>query len=65
LVSADSDTILENVELIEQLEVTKDTSIKIKEKQILAKQTEKEINESRELFRPVAAEGAMLYFLLI
>ena len=37
LVSADSDTILENVELIEQLEVTKETSMKIQEKQILAK----------------------------
>jgi dynein heavy chain len=65
LVSADSDTILENVELIEQLEVTKETSLKIQEKQALAKQTEKEINESREAYRPVSAEGAMLYFLLI
>jgi len=37
LVSADSETILENVELIEQLEVTKETSIKIQEKQQLAK----------------------------
>ena len=65
LVSADSETILENVELIEQLEVTKETSNIIQEKQALAKQTEKEINESREAYRPVAAEGAMLYFLLI
>ena len=65
LVSADSETILENVELIEQLEVTKETSMKIQEKQELAKITEKEINESREGYRPVAAEGAMLYFLLI
>jgi len=65
LVSADSETILENVALIEQLEVTKETSMKIQEKQIQAKITEKEINESRELYRPVAAEGAMLYFLLI
>jgi len=65
LVSADSDTILENVALIEQLEVTKETSMKIQEKQELAKITEKEINESREGYRPVAAEGAMLYFLLI
>ena len=39
--------------------------MKIQEKQILAKQTEKEINESREAYRPVSAEGAMLYFLLI
>ena len=65
LVSADSDTILENVALIEQLEVTKETSNIIQEKQALAKITEKEINESREGYRPVAAEGSMLYFLLI
>ena len=65
LVSADSETILENVALIEQLEVTKETSTIIQEKQVQAKITEKEINESRESFRPVAAEGAMLYFLLI
>ena len=65
LVSADSETILENVELIEQLEVTKETSNIIQEKQAQAKITEKEINESREGYRPVAAEGAMLYFLLI
>lgn len=65
LVSADSETILENVALIEQLEVTKETSTIIQEKQIQAKVTEKEINESRESYRPVASEGAMLYFLLI
>ena len=65
LVSADPETILENVELIESLEKTKETSDQIKEKQELAKVTEKEINESRESYRPVAAEGAMLYFLLI
>lgn len=65
LVSADSETILENVALIEQLEVTKETSTIIQEKQIQAKITEKEINESRESYRPVASEGAMLYFLLI
>jgi dynein heavy chain len=65
LVSADSETILENVDLIESLEKTKETSTTIKEKQELAKLTEKEINDSREAYRPVAAEGAMLYFLLI
>ena len=65
LVGADPDTILENVELIEQLEITKETSNIIQEKQLLAKQTEIEINISREAYRPVSAEGAMLYFLLI
>jgi len=65
LVSADSETILENVELIESLEVTKKTSIQIAEQQEIARKTEIEINVSRETYRRVAAEGAMLYFLLI
>ena len=65
LVSADSATILQNVELIDQLETTKETSVKIQEQQIKAKETEIEINISREAYRNVAAEGAMLYFLLI
>jgi len=31
----------------------------------VGKETEKVISKSREVYRPVAAEGAMLYFLLI
>lgn len=31
----------------------------------IAKVTEIEINQQRELYRTVAAEGAMLYFLVI
>ena len=65
LVSADSETILENVELIQSLEITKETSTKIQEQQIISKETEREINIAREVYRLVAAEGAMLYFLLI
>ena len=65
LSDADPASILENFELIEGLEVTKKTSTTIMEQQIIAKVTEKEINISRELFRPVAAEGAMIYFLII
>lgn len=65
LVSADSDTILQNVDLIEKLEQTKHTSTSIQEQQIIAKETEREINISREAYRSVSAEGAMLYFLLI
>lgn len=62
---ADPATILENIELIESLEVTKKTSSEIQKAQEVAVKTEMEINESRELYRRVAAEGAMLYFLLI
>ena len=65
LVSADSETILENVELIEQLENTKLKSKEIQEAQVVAKKTEADINQSRETYRRVAAEGALLYFLLI
>jgi dynein heavy chain len=65
LVSADSDTILENVELIEQLENTKAKSSEIQAAQAIAKETEIKINSSREIYRRVAAEGATLFFLLI
>lgn len=62
---ADPDTILQNFELIESLEVTKKTSMEIKEQQAIAVETEKKINFAREIYRRVAAEGAMLYFMLI
>jgi len=65
LSDADPSTILENFTLIEGLELTKKTSTTIKEQQAIAKVTEANINESREIYRRVAAEGAMLYFLII
>lgn len=65
LTDADPDTILENIDLIEGLESTKKTSKEIEEAQIVAKKTEEEINTAREIYRRVAAEGALLYFLLI
>ena len=65
LTDADPDTILENIELIESLESTKKTSVEIQEAQLVAKKTEEEINAAREIYRRVAAEGALLYFLLI
>ena len=39
--------------------------MEIQEAQIVARKTEIDINQSRETYRRVAAEGAMLYFLLI
>jgi len=65
LSEADPATILDNTALIEGLEITKKTSVTITEQQIVARKTEKDINVSREVYRRVAAEGAMLYFLLI
>ena len=65
LSNADPATILTNTALIESLEKTKETSKEIQEQQVIAKETEKKINISREIYRRVATEGAMLYFLLI
>lgn len=65
LSDADPATILSNKALIESLEVTKKTSMEIQHQQAIAKETEVKINTMREVYRRVAAEGAMLYFLLI
>ena len=62
---ADPATIVQNTALIESLENTKKTSIVIQQQQAIAKETEITINTLREIYRRVAAEGAMLYFLLI
>ena len=58
------DDILSDVPLIEGLEKTKATSEEVKEAVKKGQETEIEINRSRELYRPIANEGAMLYFIL-
>merc|ERR1719482_2362723 len=65
LAAADPATILDNIALIEGLEVTKATSAEIQIQVKLAQETEVMINTSREGYRPVAAEGSMLFFLII
>uniref|UniRef100_A0A0G4GMS7 Dynein-1, subspecies f n=1 Tax=Chromera velia CCMP2878 TaxID=1169474 RepID=A0A0G4GMS7_9ALVE len=65
LSEADPATILSNIPLIEGLENTKKTALEIQEQVKASLITEQEINASRENYRPVAAEGSMLYFLLI
>ena len=56
--------ILSDVPLIEGLEATKAASKEIAAAIVLGKKVEIEINIAREVYRPVASEGAMLYFLL-
>ncbi|XP_023241581.1 dynein beta chain, ciliary-like isoform X1 [Centruroides sculpturatus] len=56
--------ILDNYELVENLETTKQTATEITEKVKLANQTEKDINVARELYRTVAARASLLYFIL-
>lgn len=58
------DDILSDVPLIEGLEETKAAAVKINAAVTEGKITEKKINEAREVYRPVATEGAMLYFML-
>jgi len=65
LEEANPATILDNTDLINKLDETKQTALEIEEKQKEAIITEKRINEEREIYRPVAAEGSMLYFLII
>lgn len=58
------DDILSDVPLIEGLEETKRTAGEINEAVKLGKVTEIEINTSREVYRSVASEASMLYFML-
>lgn len=61
LSSAEGD-FLGDTSLVENLEQTKTTALEVEEKVIEAKKTEKEINEARELYRPIATRGSLLYF---
>jgi len=65
LSACDPATILDNKPLIEGLEKSKATAKEIAIQVGLAQTTEVTINEQRELYRPVAAEGSMIFFLII
>jgi len=56
--------ILSDVPLIEGLEATKAAAKEIAAAVEEGRKTEIDINLAREIYRPVASEGAMLYFLL-
>ncbi|KAJ1334726.1 hypothetical protein BSLG_007881 [Batrachochytrium salamandrivorans] len=62
--SAAQGNFLGDTALVENLEITKSTATDIEQKVEEAKRTEKKINETRELYRPVAARSSLLYFLL-
>ena len=56
--------ILENIELIESLERSKALSTEINQKVEIAKVTEIAINEASEAYRPAAARGALVFFMM-
>lgn len=56
--------ILEDIALIENLEETKRTATDIAEKVTQAQDTGSKLSKAREVYRPVAARGALIYFLV-
>merc|ERR1719401_183408 len=57
--------ILDDTELILSLEEAKKTSDEVKEKVIIAVETEAKINETSEFYRPTGVRGSLLFFLLM
>eukprot|EP00965_Chrysotila_dentata_P178624 5899268-Pleurochrysis_carterae.AAC.1 len=56
--------LLDNMPLIENLENSKSLVAEMAEKMVEAGKTEMQTNSSRELYRKVAARGALMFFLL-
>merc|ERR1711957_916600 len=64
LANAEGD-ILDDTELILSLEEAKNTADEVKEKQVIAQETEIKINETSEFYRSAGARGSLLFFLLM
>jgi len=64
LANAEGD-ILDDTELILSLEEAKKTSDEVKEKVVIAQDTELKINETSEFYRPSGGRGALLFFQLM
>ncbi len=56
--------IFENIELVESLEKSKALAEDISKKSIAAKETSAQIEQTSELYRPVAARGALIFFVM-
>jgi dynein heavy chain len=57
--------ILSDIPLIEGLEATKQTSLEINDAVIKGEQTQLGINTAREVYRVIATEASLLYFILL
>jgi dynein heavy chain len=56
--------LIEDIELIENLEQTKVTAVEVEAKLAAGVEAEKEIAESREVYRPSATRASLIYFIL-
>ena len=65
LLSSAEGNILDNVEVINALDEAKQTSVDIGKKMKEAEVTEKQIDASRESYRPVAAQASVLFFCIV
>ena len=55
---------LEDIDLINNLESSQKFSLEIRDKVEIAKQTEKQINTTSEFYRPAAARGSLIFFIM-